>query len=1125
MPPRDTKLILELLKLHDFRLNGEAGIFRGNSRNTTGRIPAQLAVTQLFEPWAIAIRARLMLRGERHPQEFLAAHARNPKIETLDGGEFATTIEQMAEAGNPAFAEAARAVHAAGDAVPGFADGESITGTPAEIAARVMRGIHREATSRLIAPKKKQKAETKAQAAARHQREMEEMKSRVDAAEGKGQEDVPPPAYMAPPRVPSPPRKKNQSPLEEVSEMLGRMGDLTAAQRAQMLEAEMVRYGDEHGTAAVEGRNAEVLEHLSGALELARRQIAGEAMRDVAVRDEQARRIEGARGRIATREMFAARDARLAREMAERDQIDQRVGPDPEMPGEGKEDMNPGDNLAVQQGLIDIEAVYAMEGLGDGPAPILQVEPEPQVPINGDDVVPDVDEVDPSLADEIDFALVPRDRTRHRPQARANYLEMFTPMADVVAQGPQNTIQPLNRRLDVLPPGAPAGSRLPRATEAKLADPQRDQGERDPPPVRGEGRIPSSRIGLRVSTVEKAFKLRHRGDSNDPSTILGRLIHSYMVMHPDASREQAQEIIVETYERNVAAAREAVGETNVFPPAIEDAINALVLDQMIIQVQSGDDPGSWLNAGAIAGAILASNAIPAALAGAATGGASAWPLLVSSGIALLPFLRDAYEEYKNHGHEGESAEEREGKEREQKYPHEEKYPGGQNEPGNGGGEPAPHAAAPGPSIASRIRSAFGLPVGAAISATILHMASTRIPGLKDYIKSKLPNWDGVSKLDENQTAVVNEGLVTNATNAATGVAGEVAKGAAVDLAAGSAANVARAVGQRTIQFREKPIELSAADRAYASQTTYGDIKPTQDVDNERGTGDLRPSFWQASPDLNKQSSLEAVKERVKFANFNYVAPGFGAARRNPIAAANREWDARVCFTEPIYTEGLDPVAPLDLVSAIRPAIGTSASNAVVDPMQIWMLRKAMLKRQSAKHLMANVLVRDVMNNTATLKPVAAINTIDTDLPVTDLVPVDTEYAAYWDTNPVVNPQDGMALPMVWQHGKDIGPYRSVPAGRSFPLAPYQTGTNPTNYFVRGGQAQQFWNRAPGAAQSLYAPSEQGLLNGLDLSACSEYLDPLPPNFGRRATRSSMLQGAEIPFPTRVVNADIFNQAR
>jgi len=544
-------------------------------------------------------------------------------------------------------------------------------------------------------------------------------------------------------------------------------------------------------------------------------------------------------------------------------------------------------------------------------------------------------------------------------------------------------------------------------------------------------------------------------------------------------------------------------------PEAKEAIEEVIFNGIVHTAMEGGDPFAIDNVAAVAGGLLVAADIGAFLAGGGgvTGGASMWQFIEALGlVAAVPFIQDAYNRYFGEGKGEEGA-----APTEKKYPDEGQRPGeepaaeakefkvpegwqanAQAEAARAGGDPG--------AIADLFARFAPFIQRGVLPALALNQLIENAPALRDIVRNAVPGWDGYRGFTEKEGNRIIAALGGHALNAVK------------DRVRGGIASL----------FKERPIELSPEDRAEAARDTYGDIKPLQDVDNEASVGDLRPSFQQLGTRAAEQSPEDSLKELVQFTNFNYVAPGFGTARNNPIAAFNREWDDQVRFTSARpYTHGMTDLSPVSLVSKIRPAIGTYASNAVVEPMQMAMIRQAMLRRQSRDAFEANLLLRDIANNTATLKPVADINTIDTDAPMTNLEPANTDFAAYWATNPVTNAMDGTVRPQVVQHGPDIGPYKQYASGISYDVPPYQTGTNPTNFYVRSAAAQFAWNNAPGAAQSAYAPSRQGLLNGLDLTATSEFLSPLGPAIG--GPNRDMRQGAEIPFPSRIASADLINQ--
>ncbi len=102
----------------------------------------------------------------------------------------------------------------------------------------------------------------------------------------------------------------------------------------------------------------------------------------------------------------------------------------------------------------------------------------------------------------------------------------------------------------------------------------------------------------------------------------------------------------------------------------------------------------------------------------------------------------------------------------------------------------------------------------------------------------------------------------------------------------------------------KRIELSDEERREIAQQVAGrgDLKEIQDIDNEDVVGDLRPSFRVLGTDEDKETPEQSLAERLQFASFAHVKPGFGNGPTNPLYLRNVRWDRDVRGIAP----GADP---------------------------------------------------------------------------------------------------------------------------------------------------------------------------------------------------------------------------
>ena len=316
--------------------------------------------------------------------------------------------------------------------------------------------------------------------------------------------------------------------------------------------------------------------------------------------------------------------------------------------------------------------------------------------------------------------------------------------------------------------------------------------------------------------------------------------------------------------------------------------------------------------------------------------------------------------------------------------------------------------------------------------------------------------------------------------------------------------------KKALRWDEKKISLTPADKAAIQQAHRGDIKPIQDQDQERRVKDLRPSFKQLGTIADDETSEEAMRERLKFAAFNYVPPGHGAARDNIIARHNRAWDEHIRYTQPIDTARYQRYDTRQLLDFRAPA-GISAAPAYTNPMSIGYLRQSM-QRRGIPHSM---LLRDIHDNTATFQPVQGLNKMNPSIPLSNTRNTTMDWFGYYQSDQVNNPPEGTTKRVVRQRGLDPGPYQQLPAGYSRDIPPYQYGTYYDNSFPRGGAPQYVQSLARGSNDAPYAPINSGLASGLDVSSLS-LLPRVPLNLTEpQLTRSKAVLGSAIPFPQSV----------
>jgi hypothetical protein len=314
--------------------------------------------------------------------------------------------------------------------------------------------------------------------------------------------------------------------------------------------------------------------------------------------------------------------------------------------------------------------------------------------------------------------------------------------------------------------------------------------------------------------------------------------------------------------------------------------------------------------------------------------------------------------------------------------------------------------------------------------------------------------------------------------------------------------------KRALKWGEKKIDLSPADKAAIQQAFVGDIKPMQDQDKERRVGDLRPSFKQLGTIADDETAEEALRERMKFAAFNYVKPGHGASRDNVIARTNRAWDEQIRFNTPINTARYQKY-PLRQLVDFRAPMGISANRGYTNPMSIGLLRNSM-ERAGISH---DMLLRDIHNNQANFQPVMGINRVNPSIPLSNMYPSNMDWAGYYATDAVNNPPEGTDHFIVRQRGLNPGPYKQLPAGFSSDLPPYQFNTYYDNAYPMNGHPQFVQSKARGSNDVSYEPIRSRMPAGLDISAMS-LLPRVPLNFADPRTGNSV-SGSTLKFPQTI----------
>lgn len=311
------------------------------------------------------------------------------------------------------------------------------------------------------------------------------------------------------------------------------------------------------------------------------------------------------------------------------------------------------------------------------------------------------------------------------------------------------------------------------------------------------------------------------------------------------------------------------------------------------------------------------------------------------------------------------------------------------------------------------------------------------------------------------------------------------------------------------EFEEENIDLTPEQRASVQSGSRGNVRVHQDGTRDRRAQDLRPSFIQLGTNADTETPEEAIAERLKFASFNYVPPGHGAASDNVIAQANRIWDTQIRYTEPIQTANYTRYTPQTFAGTFRPSAGMSANPTYTNPMSLHMLKRSMTA-EGAPH---NMLLRDIHNNNAHFQPTAGLNRMNPSIPLSNIRPTTVDYDGYYLTDQVSNPPEGTARRSVRMQGIRPGPYQQYPSGFSTNLPAYQFGTYYDNAYPQGGVPQYKQERAPGSNSQPYAPMISKMPAGLDISALS-LLPRVPFQYGDpRLSKTS--PATDLMFPQSV----------
>jgi hypothetical protein len=268
--------------------------------------------------------------------------------------------------------------------------------------------------------------------------------------------------------------------------------------------------------------------------------------------------------------------------------------------------------------------------------------------------------------------------------------------------------------------------------------------------------------------------------------------------------------------------------------------------------------------------------------------------------------------------------------------------------------------------------------------------------------------------------------------------------------------------------------------------------------------DLRPTFKQLGTDADKETPAESMRERMKFALFDHIQPGYGAPRGDTLRGMNERFN-QMRYDTPINAN-LYPQLNAGQLLNIKPTYDSSPAN--VNPMQM-----AFLRQRSA--IENSLLLRDIHNNSANLLPAVGLNNVSPSIGMARTTPPDTSYSAYRMTNQVIYPPQGTARPVVPPGRNGVTSSKRTSAGLAFDVPPYQYGTYWLNAFPRNGVPQYRSEWAPGSNSMPQEPTLEGVMNGLDLSYMSQVSPtPLPWAIDPAMTNPRSFKST-MGFPTRV----------
>jgi hypothetical protein len=291
------------------------------------------------------------------------------------------------------------------------------------------------------------------------------------------------------------------------------------------------------------------------------------------------------------------------------------------------------------------------------------------------------------------------------------------------------------------------------------------------------------------------------------------------------------------------------------------------------------------------------------------------------------------------------------------------------------------------------------------------------------------------------------------------------------------------------------IKLDFPERKFDVSQLRNHVKKVQD---------LRPTFKQLGTDVDKLTPPEEMRERMKFALFDHIQPGYGAPRGDTLRGMNERFN-QMRYDTPINTN-LYPQLNAGQLLNIKPTYDSSPAN--VNPMQM-----AFLRQRSAVE--NSLLLRDIHNNSANLLPAVGLNNVSPSIGMARTTPPDTSYSAYRMTNQVIYPPQGTARPVVPPGQNGVTSSKRTSAGLAFDVPPYQYGTYWLNAFPRNGVPQYRSEWAPGSNSMPQEPTLEGVMNGLDLSYMSQVSPtPLPWAIDPAMTNPRSFKST-MGFPTRV----------